>query len=373
MLKNKKREFLYAFSSFGPDFMFAMIIAYFLSSVNPSMFGESAHVYAWRSHAIVSTASFGVLFFISRVVDALIDIPYAARLDKIKCKYARLRLPVLISIIPLTAATIALCLPVSFSQGSIANTIYFFVSLVVFFAAYTLYMIAYRSGVTSFSRDRKQRIRVSYFKSFLDTVRFAMVYPLTMLVLSLIADTSLNVMHITLMSTPLLLTMLIPLFLTKSKKGDESAQAALLESNSENSIEKSGETATVFACEESAAAEQADTSLAASVQEAKDQSALTTAAIQPVQKQKIGILSSLKLVITTKAFWPWMIVAFLYFMGLQLFLSTQNELISGVLWLTPAYAALLNSAAFGPVPIMLFLFNKVMKKKGIRFALQVGL
>jgi MFS family permease len=37
------------------------------------------------------------------------------------------------------------------------------------------------------------------------------------------------------------------------------------------------------------------------------------------------------------------------------------------------WAALLNAAAFGPVPIMLYLFNKIMGKKGIRFALQTAL
>jgi hypothetical protein len=67
-----------------------------------------------------------------------------------------------------------------------------------------------------------------------------------------------------------------------------------------------------------------------------------------------------------------MLVVFVYFMGLQLFLTMQNELISGVLQLPAQYAALLNAAAFGPVPVMLFLYNKLMRKKGIRFALQIS-
>jgi len=89
--------------------------------------------------------------------------------------------------------------------------------------------------------------------------------------------------------------------------------------------------------------------------------------------QKVSIMTSLMYTIKNRAFLPWMLVVFFYFMGLQLFLTTQNELISGVLQLPAQYAALLNAAAFGPVPIMLFIYNKIMKRKGIRFALQISI
>jgi len=56
-----------------------------------------------------------------------------------------------------------------------------------------------------------------------------------------------------------------------------------------------------------------------------------------------------------------------------MFLSSQNALISGVMNLGAGWAAVLNTCAFAPVPIMLFLFYKLFKKKGIRFAYQLCL
>ena len=326
MLKNKKREFLYAFSVFGPNLIFTMLLAYFTSAVNPQNLREDIALWAWMQQGgvyavpIVMTSIFGILFTVGRVFDALIDIPLAAKLDRMKDKYKRLRLPILIAIVPLTISAVALCLPLTLTPNSALNTFWFFTILIIFFSAYTLAMVAFYSGLSGICTDRAQRARVSYYKSFIDTIQYALAYALTPLILSALRGTGLNVMHIILFSTPLIATLFIPLLLSKGHKDtDEVVDAAAQAS------------------------------------------------------EKTGIISSLRFVFTNKAFWSWMVVVFAYFIGLQLFLTMQNELISGVLQLPAQYAALLNAAAFGPVPIMLFFYNKIMKKKGIRFALQASI
>ena len=329
MLNSKRREFLYAFSVFGPNLVFTMLMAYFTSAVNPQNLREDIELWTWMqkggTHAvpIVMTLIFGILFTVGRVFDACIDIPLAAKLDRMKNKYARLRLPILLSIVPLISSAIALCFPLSLTPNSAVNTFWFFAVLIVFFSAYTLSMVAFYSGLSSICKDRAQRARISYFKSFIDTVQYALAYALTPLILSSLRGTGLNVMHIILMSIPLMATLLIPVFLSRGHTGTD---------------------------------ESADT--------APDAEKETPA--------KTSTMSSLLFVIKNKAFWPWMLVVFIYFMGLQLFLTMQNELISGVLQLPAQYAALLNAAAFGPVPIMLYFYNKLMRKKGIRFALQTS-
>ncbi|MCL2425515.1 MAG: MFS transporter [Oscillospiraceae bacterium] len=328
MLNNKKKEFLYALSVFGPNLVFTMLLAYFTSAVNPQNLREDIALWAWMQEGgiyavpIVMTSIFGLLFTVGRVFDALIDIPLAAKLDRMKNKYARLRLPILISIVPLVGGAIALCFPLTLTPNSALNTIWFFIALIVFFSAYTLVMVAFYSGLSSICKDRAQRARVAYFKSFIDTVQFASAYAVAPLILSALRGTGLNIMHIILFTIPLMATLFIPLLLSKGHKDTEE--------NSELNNEIREATA------------------------------------------KISILSSLSFVMKNKAFWPWMVVVFIYFMGLQLFLTMQNELISGVLQLPAQYAALLNAAAFGPVPIMLYFYNKLTRKKGIRFALQMS-
>ena len=329
MLNNKKREFLYAFSVFGPNLIFTMLMAYFTSAVNPQNLREDIALWAWMQKngidavPIVMTSIFGILFTIGRIFDALIDIPLAAKLDRMKNKYARLRLPIFISIVPLMIGAVMLCLPLTLNPNSALNTFWFFAGLTVFFSAYTLSMVAFYSGLSGICKDRAQRARVSYFKSFIDTVQYALAYALTPLILSALRGTGMNVMYIILCTVPLTATLLIPIALSNGHKDTD---------------------------------EVSDT------------------APEPKQEEpaKSGIISSLRFVITNKAFWSWMLVVFVYFMGLQLFLTMQNELISGVLQLPAQHAALLNAAAFGPVPIMLFFYNKLMRKKGIRFALQIS-
>ena len=345
MLKNKRREFLYALSVFGPNLIFTMLMAYFTTAVDPRNVRKDVGLWAQlvqtnsegvlEGMPIVVTALFGfiglfgILFTVGRIFDALINVPLAAKLDRMKDKYARLRLPILIAFVPLATGAAALCLPLVKTPESMLNTFWFFAALIVFVTAYSLSMVAFYSGLSSICKDRAQRARVSFFKSFIDTVQYAFAYALIPLILSGLRDTDLNIMHLILMSIPLMATLFIPVIMSKGHKDN--------------------------------AAESTNASPNAAL-EAKEE-----------EPKKVGIIASLMFVIKNKAFWSWMLVAFAYFMGLQLFLTMQNELISGVLHLSVEYAALLNAAAFGPVPIMLFFYNKIMKKKGIRFALQVSL
>ena len=69
----------------------------------------------------------------------------------------------------------------------------------------------------------------------------------------------------------------------------------------------------------------------------------------------------------------WIIVNCCSFFGLQMFLVSMNALILGGMGLNSTQMAILNTCAFAPVPVMLYLFNKLINKKGIRFAFQTCL
>jgi len=376
MLTNKKREFLYAMSAFGPNLIMTMLMAYYLNAMNPDSLRESINLWAWAPVAIVSTSAFAALWTIGRVFNSVIDIPVASMLDRMKNRYARIRLPILIAFVPIVLSTIALCLPISMEPGSIINTVQFFVMIIIFFLAYTMLLVAFYASLSTVCKDRKQRARIAFYKSFIDTVQYALAYAATPGILSALKNTDLNVMHVTLFMTPLLCTILIPVIMSFGKK----AKAAALG-------EGLGLAAAPIVVAPAAAVEAAEIPVVAEAPAVTPEVQAIEAGGKKAKKklfddtpeqgdekvQKVGIFKSIGFVLSNRAFWPWCLVAFIYFMGLQLFLTSQNALISGVLYLDTTWAMILNIAAFGPVPVMLWLYNKLLKKKGIRFSFQVAL
>ena len=92
-----------------------------------------------------------------------------------------------------------------------------------------------------------------------------------------------------------------------------------------------------------------------------------------LKEEKITIGESLRLTFKNKVFMRWQVVNCCTFFGLQMFLVGMNVLITGAMGMNPLEMAILNTCAFGPVPVMLYLFNKVKAKKGIRFTYQTCL
>ena len=97
------------------------------------------------------------------------------------------------------------------------------------------------------------------------------------------------------------------------------------------------------------------------------------AATSTNEEKAVPIGTSIKLTLESKPFMKWTLVNCVAFFGLQMFLVAQNALISGVMNLGAGWAALLNTCAFAPVPLMLYLFNRLRKKIGIRAAFQSAL
>jgi Na+/melibiose symporter-like transporter len=88
---------------------------------------------------------------------------------------------------------------------------------------------------------------------------------------------------------------------------------------------------------------------------------------------RVPLKKSLALTVRNRLFLAWIIPNACAYFGLNMFLTSQNALISGVMNLPAGYAALLNACAFAPVPIMLFIYYQMIKKKGIRFSYRLAL
>ena len=313
-LDKKWKEFLYAASGFGPNLLMVLLGAYFTDAVNPA--GLTANLNSWSlcGYCLVTPSIFGVLWMIGKIFDGLVDIPLASFTDNLRTKWGRRRPAIVLAFFPMVASYILAWTPLSWREHSLANTIWMCAMLLIFFASYTLSLITFYGSLSSVCRDENQRVRVGNFKSFFDTIGYCLVYAL----IPVFIGRGINIRLIIILATPIMLTMLIPLCVIKEG-------------------EKYGE--------------------------GKDY----------LPQAKVKLSESLRATIQNKLFLRWLLPNACAYFGLQMFLCAQNALISGVMNLSATYAAIMNTCAFAPVPLMLFVYYKMIQKKGIRFSYQVCL
>ena len=318
------KEILYAASGFGANLMMIIMGAYFSDAVNPAALGTgaSALLQSISGTCLIVPVLFAILGVIGKVFDGLIDIPFASITDNLKTKWGRRRLPIAICIIPMIVSFILCWIPV-FGDNQLGNTIWIFAWQIVFFATYTMNLIAFYGSLSTVCADEKQRLRVSSFKSFFDTICYVLTYALVPVILK---GFNIHIDKFVFILSPVMLTMLIPLFMIKEGEKWEKKMIA----------------------------------------EGYD--------ITPLAEEKqVSLAKSFGGSFKNKPFMAWTVVNCCSFFGLQMFLVAMNALILGGMGLDAMGMTILNTCAFAPVPLMLYLFNKLKKRKGIRFAYQIAL
>lgn len=332
VLNKRWKEIVFAASGFGPNLLMVLMMAYFTDAVIPT--GLNADISFWSYGTsssvplvLVSVFVFPILWTIGRIFDGVIDVPLASLTDTLKNKTGKRFLPVLISFIPMVISFVLCWIPVFgtspdyvergaeyVSFGSqIGNSIWIFFWSIIFFASYTLCLITFYGSLSEVCSNQTQRARVSAYKSVFDTISYALVYAAIPAIFKAI---NVPIWQVAIYASPLMLTILIPM---------------LLRNKDPNYVPEINKEA------------------------------------------NLPMGTSIKLTLKSKPFMKWTIVNCIAFFGLQMFLVAQNALISGIMNLGAGYAAILNTCAFAPVPIMLFFFNKLRRKKGVRFAFQTAL
>ena len=82
-LDKKWKEIVYALSGFGPNLLMVLMGAYFSDAVNPSALPEGS-LQAISSICLITPGLFSILWFIGKVFDGIIDIPFASITDNLK-------------------------------------------------------------------------------------------------------------------------------------------------------------------------------------------------------------------------------------------------------------------------------------------------
>ena len=325
-LNSKWKEILYAASGFGPNLLMVLMGGYFTDAINPAALninGESLQ--AIGTACYIMPLVFPILWAIAKIFDGLIDIPMAAITDNLKSRWGRRRPPIAVCFIPMVVSYALCWMPIfgPAESAQLGNTIWIVAWAFVFFATYTMCLIAFYGSLSTVCYSDDQRLRVSSFKSFFDTISYCFVYALVPLLLGVF---KMHIDKFVMCLLPLMMTMIIPLFMIK--EGEKWEKKA--------------------------------------IEQGYD--------IKPLAEEpNVGIGESIKLTMTNKPFLIWCIVNCCSFFGLQMFLVAMNAMIVGGMGLSSVQMAILNTCAFAPVPIMLYLFTKLKAKKGIRFAYQTCL
>lgn len=313
-LDKKWKEFLFSASGLGPNFLMVLMGAYYTDALNPVAFeGTNTYQAIMPGVCFILPAVFPILYAIAKAFDGIIDIPFAHITDTLSTKWGRRRPAIAVCFLPMLISFICSWIPIGGAENQLLNTIWVTAWNLVFFATYTMCLIAFYGSLSTVCTDEPQRLRVSGYKSFFDTISYCLVYALVPLLLDAL---KLHVDDFVFICTPLMLSMLIPLFMIK-----EGEKYGYPENNG-------------------------------------------------VTEEKVSIMKSLYLTFKNRIFRNWTFVNCCTFFGLQMFLSAMNGMIIGGMGFNGAEMALVNTCAFAPVPVMLYLFNKLKAKKGVRFTYQ---
>ena len=310
-LDKKWKELVYAASGFGPNFMMVLMGAYFTDAVNPAALGHGDTFQAiMAGTCFVAPAIFPVLYMIGKIFDGVIDIPFAQITDTLSTKWGHRRPLIAVSFLPMVIAYAMCWTPIGGASRPVLNTFWIFFWSVIFFASYTMCLICFYGSLSTTCANESQRIRVSGYKSFFDTINYCIVYALVPVLLDAM---QIHIDKFALLCLPIMVTILIPLFLVKEGEKYGYPEGPALD------------------------------------------------------RKKVPLLKSFKLTWMNKVYMSWLKVECLTMVGLQMFLVSMNAIMVGSIGFNGAQMAIANTFAFAPVPLMLYLFNKLKQKKGTRF------
>lgn len=307
-ITRKSRLLLYGCSGIGVNMLNLIVGTYLCSALivegfDPDDFG----LWTYTDKTLVVAALWSILALTTKIIDGIIDVPMSPFIDNLKTRWGRRRPAILMGFVPMILMYLMFLL-IPDNGATIKNTIWFAVTLGLFYLFYTLTMLTYYATFSEVTDNERDLVFLSNVKSVCDVVYFILGYALLPVFISL----GMNIRIVALVFLPLSLTMMIPMFLLKEKP-----------------LKGKNETITENA---------------------------------PV-KEKITIGMALSYSFKNKTLIFWMCVAAIMNVGLQLFLSGINEFFSS----TGINMTFVMASSFAPVPFTMPLYNAIVKKKGLGF------
>ncbi len=310
LIKGKGRMFLYACSAMGVNLLNLVMGSYLCSALLVGGFGtpEAIANQTFAGKDLVVAGVWAAFALIAKIIDGVIDIPMASLTDNLKTRWGRRRPSILAGLVILILSYVAFALFTPQDGATLLNTVYYGIILCLFYCSYTLTMVSYYATFTEIVDNEQDRNYISNVKSVCDIVYFIVGYVAVAALLK-----GINIRYVALIVLPIVLLMLIPMFMIKEK----STVGGVVEDNGED-------------------------------------------------KQTVNLFKSIAYTLKNKDFICWMIVYSFLTFGVQLFLGGINEYFSS----TGMSMIFVMVAAFIPVPATLLIYNRLIRKKGFRFAIQ---
>lgn len=305
-ITDRKKLLLYGCSGLGVNMLNLIVGSYLCSALLIGGFEEHIESWTYYNRDLVVAGLWGVLIFITKLIDGIIDLPFASFTDNLKTRWGKRRPSIVIGFIPMIIAYVLFLFPLTDGE-SYLNTIWFGVLLGVFYCFYTLTMLTFYATFADVVDNEQDMVFLSNTKSVCDVIYFSLGYALVPVFVSL----GVNIRYVALIFLPLAFLMIIPLFLLKEKptnvKNDE---------------------------------------------------------IDDKTPKSLTLVESLSCSFKNKSFIYWMCTAAVMNFGLQLFLGGINELFSS----TGLNMTVVMASSFAPVPLTILVYNKFVKKFGLGFA-----
>lgn len=308
-LNKKWQLILYGCAGIGVNMLNMIVGSYLCSALIPGGFAqEDVGFWTYTDKNLVIAGIWATLILIAKAIDGIIDIPFASFTDNLRTRWGRRRPAILIGFIPMIFAYLLFLVPLN-QEATVLNTVWFAGLLCIFYGTYTLTMIAYYATFAEIVDNDKDRLFLSNVKSICDVVYFSLSFALVPVFVNV---SRMNIRWVALMFLPMAASMFIALFMIKEPSTKDGIP--------EGSKEARG----------------------------------------------VGFVKSFAYSFRNKKFIYWMLCASVMNFGLQLFLSGINEFFST----TGLNMTLVMATSFAPVPFTLQIYNKLVKKKGIKFGFQ---
>ena len=223
-ITNRKLLAVYGCSGLGVNMLNIIMGSYLCSALMTGGFEKNVESWTYLNKTLVVAGLWGVLVFIAKAFDGIIDLPLAALADKIHTKFGRRKTAILIGLIPTVIAYCLFLIPLD-PHESILNTIWFGALLIVFYACYTLTMLTYYATFSEICQNESDALFLSNTKSICDVVYFSLSFALVPVFIGM----GVNIRMVALMFLPLVLSMLIPMFMLKENVGEDGEAAEVAE------------------------------------------------------------------------------------------------------------------------------------------------
>ena len=308
------QEPIYALGGFGPGFMYQIVMTYLLYYYRPALTRVEA-----GALILAPAGAYALGLLVARILDGVVDIPIANWTDNLKSRWGRRRPLMVLGFLPTVISFFLLWYPPLTGsrlgpEGHWGNAVFVAVGSSLYFFFHTMIIVPYLASLSELVPDEESRVRVASWQTVFNTAG----YVLTFVVAPMLFD-RFGIRGTIWLLAPVFLSFLGPILVIKES---------------------------------------------------------STLEISDREKDKtpdLPLWDSVKMTLSNRTFRIYMLSVATFFFGLQFFLGGIAFMAADMMGLSDSQLGLMNAAAFAPVPVMLILFNWLVKKKGAKWAFRLGL